>query len=54
MAIVNIFHGIKVIIKNIYLMIRKKLPFIIAEAGNNHEGNFKNARNLIIKAAETE
>ena len=34
-------------------MIRKKLPFIIAEAGNNHEGNFKNARNLIIKAAET-
>lgn len=34
-------------------MLKRKIPFIIAEAGNNHEGNFQNAKKLIIKAAET-
>jgi len=29
-----------------------KKPFIIAEIGNNHEGNFHNANKLILKASE--
>ena len=28
-------------------------PFIVAEIGNNHEGSFRNAINLIIAAKES-
>ena len=34
-------------------LIRKKEVFIIAEAGNNHEGNFETALKQVEKAAES-
>ena len=33
-------------------MIKKNRTFIIAEAGNNHEGSFINAKKLITQAAK--
>ena len=32
---------------------RKMLPFVIAEIGNNHEGNFHLAKKMISLAAES-
>ena len=34
-------------------MIKKNNVFIVAEAGNNHEGDFSVAKKLIDKASET-
>ena len=31
---------------------RKMLPFVIAEIGNNHEGDFGQAKELLLAAAE--
>ena len=35
-------------------MIKKNNVFIVAEAGNNHEGDFSVAKKLIDKASESE
>ena len=34
-------------------LINKNSPFIIAEIGNNHEGNFATACELVERAAES-